>query len=438
MHESLSNRGKDAVSTKLRPDIEIFFEALQNAWHAEENIKGSFPLNMAENKLCWPMLRNKIQDIIRLREIPNWVANYTGIGGADEFLEVIAQFLSTYLAKTQIESIHLAASAGATAVLELASMVLCDPGDVAVIPAPSYPVYTQDIGNKAGVKRYDLNIFYDLPRLRADAMLTIEQLEKAKREITEKGDEFRILLITRPDNPTGFVYSSQELKTIANWCILNNVHLVINELYGLSIIDKTHKDIAEDYRSGERFESAFPLVKNLQSPFVHIVYGLSKDFGISGFRVGFIYSQNEAFLTAYRNLNAPHMISNLTQWIISECLTDHQFVSSFIELNQKEITNSYSVVIRMLKKLNIPYIPSYGGLFVWIDLSEFMQENSYVEEHNLWLSLYREKGILLTPGQGFGHEKFGQFRLIFTFLPRPTLEMAMDKLSQYVYDHRSE
>ena len=433
---SLSKRGRAAIHTELRPDFKIFFEATQNIWDEETNPSGAFPLNMAENKLCWPMLRNKIHEILRINEIPNWVANYTGISGHDEFVEVMAGFISKFIAKTEISHKHLASSAGVTAVLEVASWVICNSGDVAVIPAPSYPVYTQDIGNKSGVERYDLLSFHNINEVQEGVKVTVGQLEDAWAEIKNNGKKFKLLILTSPDNPTGTVYELNEIESIADWCINNQVHLIINELYGLSIIDTSHDEITSDYSRSYRFQSAFPLVNNLKSDYVHIIYGLSKDFSISGFRVGFIYSLNEHFLEAYKNLNAPHMVSNLTQWVMLKLFDQDNFIASFIRQNQKELTESYVVVVRALKKLKIPYIPSRGGLFVWIDLSDLMSENTYESEHQLWLSLYEEKGILLTPGKGFGHSKFGQFRLIYTFLQRSALEKAMEKLAEYCLERQ--
>ena len=432
MDLSISNRGIEAINTELRPDFKIFFEAAQNIYDKDLNPEGSFPLNMAENILCWPMIRNRINEIFRTSEVPDWVANYTGMGGSEEFLKAMSEFISEHLAKTTIDPSHLAASAGVTAVLELASWILCDSGEVAVFPAPSYPVYTQDIGNKARVERCNLQLFHDLDEVQYGLGVTIDKLEDTKGNIEKEGKVFKLLVITRPDNPTGVVCSPSELESIATWCANNKIHLIINEVYGLSSINTQHPAIASDYRDHSKFESAFTIVKRLESDYVHIIYGVSKDFSMSGFRAGLIYSLNKNFLSAYKNLNAPHLVSNLTQWTIIELFKDNDFLSTYISLNQKEITESYVIVIGALRKLEIPYIPIRGGLYVWIDLSNYLSHNSSEAESDLWLSMYNETGILLTPGQGFGHSKFGQFRLVFTFLKRETIKTAMKGLEKYL------
>ncbi len=436
MSISISKRGQKSVNTVLRPDLEAFFEASANIWHEHDNPGGVFPLNMAENKLCWPLLKEGIQKILAAREIPDWTANYTGIAGSEIFLDSMAEFLTRHLAKTEITSDKLVTSAGATAVLDLVSWVLCDEKEFAVFPAPSYPVYTQDIGNRSRVNRYDLVTVHDLDEASDGIKISTDDLDRALKEIRDMDGSLGMLVITRPDNPTGSIYSIDELRQISAWCLSNKVHLVINELYGLSLLNTEHPEIKDDYADDVQFESAFPLVKDLQSDYVHVIYGMSKDFSISGFRIGILYSENEQMLKAYRNLNAPHMISNPTQWMLSELLTNSAFVKDYISSNQRALTESYVVVIKTLKKCKLSYVPVRGGLFLWLDLSEFLEEGSPEGELKLWQRIYQNSGILLTPGEGFGHSKYGQFRLVFSFIDKNALEEAMKRLNQFVESER--
>lgn len=126
------------------------------------------------------------------------------------------------------------------------------------------------------------------------------------------------------------------------------------------------------------------------------------------------------------------MVSNYAQWIFQKVLEDHDFVDKYIQINQTLLTESYLVAVKTFRKLNIPYVPAAGSLFVWIDLSEFLSEQSQEAENQFWLELYQETGILLTPGEGFGHSKRGQFRVVFPCLPKEDLEVAMGRLENYI------
>lgn len=434
----LSIRGFEATKTELRTDMDLFFEANSDLWHKKKNPNGKFPLNLAENNQSWKLMKTKMEKVLSQSSIPKWVSNYTAIVGHPSFLESIASFMSKYITGCPINHENLAASSGSTAVVELCAWVLCDAGDVAMMPAPCYPVYTQDIKFKAGVDRYNLITHHELSDLKSGSLLNIGHLETAVRSLNQKGKVVRMLLLTNPDNPTGIIYTKKQMQQIANWCMKNKIHLVVNELYALSTIDVSQKEIAGAYNDKFEKQSFAQIINNEESDYLHMIYGLSKDFGISGMRVGLVYSKNQEFLASYTNLNAPHMVSNLTQWLVQEVLTDKKFIKKYIASNQKSLTNSYSMVTTTLDDIDIPYVPARGSLFVWLDMSEFLSENTEAAEQVLWKSLYEQSGVLLTPGTGFGHSKKGQFRLVHSFLKKSALKAALKNMRKFVKIKRSQ
>ena len=432
MNKSLSSRGRKAANTLLRVDWHIFSEATKNLYDKVNNPNGAFTLNVAENRLSWFIMKEKIEAVIRNNTIPDWVPLYTSCLGAPSFRTVLAEFLSVFLTKCSVSPDHLALSAGATAVIEMTSWLLCEAGDVAVFPAPSYPVYKQDINNKAGVERYNLITHFEIDELKNTPILSIQLLEKAKAEIQSQGKRFRMLVLTTPDNPTGGMIDFEKLSLIADWCIANQIHLIANEIYGLSLINTLHPELVNDYENQANFDSFAKIMETQKSDYLHLWYALSKDLGVSGFRVGVLYSHNELLLQAYDNLNAPHLVSNFTQWVFELVLNDHDFMKNYIQKNQELLTESYLVVIRTLRKLNIPYLPSRGSLFVWMDLSTYFFGQTQEAETAFWEKLYYETGVLLTPGEGFGHTKKGQFRLVFPCHTKAELEVAMERLDNYL------
>ena len=432
LSDSLSLRGQLASKSVLRVDFEIYFEAIKNIYHKTNNPGGTFPLNVAENKLCWPLLKAHIEQLVEKNSIPDWVANYTNSTGSPSFRDVVAKFYERFISKCEINPEHLAMSAGATSIIDLTSWILGEPGDVVVIPAPCYPVYKQDMQNKAGLTRYDLITHHDITEIKNGPLLKTSHLDKALEKIESQGKKFRILIITNPDNPTGGLYSKSKLAEFSDWCIAHKIHLIVNEIYGLSLINTQHLELQEDYNDHVDFHSFITIMKEKQSEYLHHWYALSKDFGASGFRVGMVYSLNKIFLEAYNNLNAPSMVSNFTQWVFELVLNDHLFVEKYIEANQRLLTENYLAVIRQLRELAIPYAPAQGSPFVWLDLSEFLEKNEQSVETEFWEELYQQTGILLTPGNGFGHSKRGQFRLVHSCFVKEDLEVAMDRLAYFI------
>ena len=95
------------------------------------------------------------------------------------------------------------------------------------------------------------------------------------------------------------------------------------------------------------------------------------------------------------------------------------------------------MVVTWLRRMRVPYIPSRGSLFAWIDLSEFLDSESVDGELALWESIYRESGVLLTPGVGFGHSKHGLFRVVYPCVTVAELAVALDRLEGFVQAKRS-
>jgi len=434
--DSLSSRGARAAASPLRIDYDALRETERDRYHPTENAQGKIPLNIAKNRLSWPDLRAKIESIASSESIPDWVPSYTAAGGAPAFRKALAHFMGTHLTGCSIEPDEVVVSPGATGVIEMTAFVLAEEGDVAVIPAPCYPVYTKDLGNFSQIERYDLVTHHEISEIADGPLLTVDDLERAWKDITDSGRRFRLLILTSPDNPTGGIYSVERLNRIADWCIAHHVHLIVNEIYGLSIIDTAHPDISDDYVSKVEFSSFGQVMKARQSEYLHLWYSLSKDLGISGFRVGILWTLNKRALEAYENLNLTHSLSNYTQWVLSRVLTEDEFIHDFITRNQQRLTDSYALAARSFRAMGVPYVPARGSLFLWVDLSEFLGEDSESGEMRLWREIFDDTGVLLTPGVGFGHSKHGLFRFVYPCVQYDELEVAMVRLASYADKRR--
>jgi aspartate/methionine/tyrosine aminotransferase len=429
---SLSGRGARAADSPLRIDHDAFRQAAANRYHPESNPEGALPLNIAENRLGWPDLRGKIEEVSRSARVPDWVSKYASHRGSLPFRAAAAGFLSAHLTGRPVDPDHLGVSAGATGVIEMTAFLLADPGDVAVIPAPCYPVYRKDIGNMAGVERYDLVTHEELSEVAHGPVLDVGHLDRALQELSSQGRRFRMLILTAPDNPTGAIYTAERLERIADWCIEHEIHLVVNEIYGLSLIDTSHPALEADYVDPEPFISFGQIMDDRRSDRLHLIYALSKDLGISGFRTGLVYTHNAAFIRAYENLNLTHTVSNHTQWLLAHVLSDRDFMTGYVQRNQARLTEAYAIVVEAMRRAGIPYVPSRGSLFCWIDLSELLEDHSEAGELALWQRLFDETGVLLTPGVGFGHAGHGRFRVVYPCVEVDELRVAMKRLEGFV------
>ncbi|WP_201766075.1 pyridoxal phosphate-dependent aminotransferase [Nafulsella turpanensis] len=389
-------------------------------------------MNVAENSLMTHLMKEQVDAILSRHKVPEWVFHYTDPSGNPEVRAVIARFLEQYLCGCPIEPDAIGFSAGASAIIEVSAFLLGDKGDVVVIPAPSYPMYTNDMGVKSGLVRYDLQTHYHLAEHGADGPVKKDMLENVWDELNAQEKNFKLLVITSPDNPTGVVYSEQRLRELAGWCIQHKVHMVVNEIYGLSRINTEGGKVQKEDREEVRHASFAKIMAEYRSDYLHLWYALSKDFASSGMRFGIVHSLNKDFLEGFANVNVPHMVSNLTQWIMGELFRNTAFIESYLEENRKRLTGSYEVVVAALNRIGVPYIPASGSLFVWADFSQYLKETSGQEEEKLWLNIYRNTGVLLTPGSGFRHQKKGLFRIVHTAVPTAHLKVAMDRMTAYL------
>ena len=418
----LSRRGRKKAGEPLRPDFALFERAQENPY-ADDNREGAITLCIAENLLQWPTMRDKLGAIAANTDWPEWLAAYSPLGGQVVFRQAVATFVGTHIAGTTLSADHFCGSAGATAVVELTALCLGDPGDYAVFPAPAYQAYRPDVNSKAGLERYDIQT-YAQPPDGPFHPLSVTDLDRSYREL---GERFRLLVLTQPDNPTGAVYSEEQLTAVADWCVAKKVHLVVNEIYALSQFDRGAGGIANE----APYTSFLPLLEQRRSPYLHWWYSFSKDFGISGFRVGLLYSRNEELLAAYTNFNAPHQIANPVQWLLSELLGDDRWVSDYRAQNRRLLTEAYTTVTGALDGIGVPYAHARGSLFVWADFSNYLPERSRDEAQRWWERLYEQTGVLLTAPGGLGQTEEGWFRIVYSGVSQQALEEAMSRINGF-------
>jgi len=375
---------------------------------------------------------------------------------------------------------NLILGAGCNAVLENLCMTLADPGDVVLIPTPYYAAFEFDLGSRAGCHVLPVNTMeYHPPGNKggissANAAIPAScyypnkaSLDAAYENTLDEtnGRPPRILLISHPNNPLGVCYPPHVMKECIDWCRENEVHLISDEIYAGSVYrqgvvaDTTTANGEEDART---FVSAMELAADHETstenglglgPYIHLVYALSKDFALSGLRVGVAYTENEEILFALQKLNDFCQISSHTQLLVERMLAAKvkynggvdSFVNVYLEANNRNIRARSDKLVQCLDDLNIPYLKPDSGLFLWMDFREFLPQLSPTEsiqnesleskerrERELYLSLMKEYGLLFTPGMSMRNEKAGFFRCVFTAASEEEFELGLVRIRKFV------
>jgi aspartate aminotransferase len=162
---------------------------------------------------------------------------------------------------------------------------IIDPGDEVILPSPFWTTYPECI-KLAGGKAVE--VFADESQ---NYLVTVEQLEAARTPKT------KALLFCSPSNPTGSVYSPEQVKAIGEWALKNNVWIIADEIYEHLLYD------------GAKAPSMPVVVPGLADSTI-IINGVAKTYAMTGWRVGWMIGPKDV-IKAATNLQS-HLTSNVS------------------------------------------------------------------------------------------------------------------------------
>ena len=165
--------------------------------------------------------------------------------------------------KHPCESEQITIANGVTSAIAMMMYAICNNGEKVLLPAPYYSALPNDFNT----------LFGAIPCI-VDGQISKHTLETAYRA----NPSTKALFLTNPSNPLGDILSSEKLDEIVQWCVSRDIHLISDEIYALGSWNG-------NFLSAAKYMDDYP-------EHVHILYGMSKDLAIAGFRCGCIYSRN--------------------------------------------------------------------------------------------------------------------------------------------------
>mmetsp|Transcript_9735 Transcript_9735/g.31710 ORF Transcript_9735/g.31710 Transcript_9735/m.31710 type:complete len:439 (+) Transcript_9735:146-1462(+) len=387
------------VLTYLDKVLEAF--AKPYSGEADDDDEGFLLLAVAENKLTWPLLKPRLEAALS-KPLPPWVANYGPMHGQPQCREVVERFFQTYVSSRKVPCFLLT---GVAACLTHLFATILDEGDRVLVPAPYYAAFGYDLNALAGVQVVPCDL---------------DNLERYAGEA---------LLLTSPHNPSGEVYSSERLRKVAKFCEARKMHLVSDEIYALSTFRRT--------KTAPSFVSMLD-VDDVAPERRHVVWGMSKDFGMSGLRVGVVFSENPTVQAALSSLANFSSVSGVVQHLLIDLLSDHTWCDAFLRANRTALDDAATLVETRLEELGLPFVRPDAGMFLLVDLSEFLP-NFHADEDAVYRHLADHYKLVLTPGESMGCAKKGWFRICFAWLgSMDTLQVAMDRIAHFVNAQRQD
>jgi len=162
---------------------------------------------------------------------------------------------------------------------------IVDKGDEVLLPAPYWTTYPEAIKLAGGVP---VKVFADETQ---NYLVTVEQLEAARTPKT------KALLFCSPSNPTGSVYSVEQVKAIGEWALKNNIWIISDEIYEHLLYDGATAP-------------SMPVVVPALADTCIIINGVAKTYAMTGWRVGWMIGPKDV-IKAATNLQS-HLSSNVS------------------------------------------------------------------------------------------------------------------------------
>lgn len=396
----LSKRGQHSMDFPNFMD-EWGLQVLANQWNPDKNPQGFIDFGMAENKMCEDLLSKKIND--QSSTIPNTAMYYHEWRGTDTFRDAIASLLTDQLKTSKpVDADNLVVTNGLGSAIDLLSHTIVDPGDYMLAPSPYYYRVTNDTGHRAQTQIWNIDLRHD-PDESGGFKLTMEKLESGYQDAVASGANVRGIILINPHNPMGTIYSKQLIMDILNFASRHELHVVMDEIYALSIFDET-----------ATFTSVLSL-DTLPDPMrTHMLWGFSKDFCLSGFRCGVIHTCNPDIKEVLAQLSYFTSVPIIVQRKLTDIISDKEWLSStYFPTNLKRMRETYKLCTERLNAIGVPTFKAQAGFFVWANFSKFLKENTHEAEMELFKTFFAAR-VYLMPSQALYCKDPGWFRIVFT------------------------
>ncbi len=213
---------------------------------------------------------------------------YTPAGGLPELREAIAAKTLRDSGVT-VDAAQVLVTNGGKHAVYTAFAALCDPGDEVICPAPYWTTYPEAITLAGGVP-----VIVDTDDT-AGFKVTVDQLEAARTPRT------KVLLFVSPDNPSGSIYTPDEVAAIGRWAVEHGVWVITDEIY-------------EHLVYGDNEFSSMPALVPEIAEQCLIVNGVAKTYAMTGWRVGWLIGPNDVIKAATNfQSHATSNVSNVAQ-----------------------------------------------------------------------------------------------------------------------------
>ncbi|MDY3520077.1 pyridoxal phosphate-dependent aminotransferase [Riemerella anatipestifer] len=392
----ISNRAANMPASPIRKLVPYALAAKQRGTKV-------YHLNIGQ-----PDIETPETALAELQKIDLKVLEYSLSEGNLEYRKALENYYHS-LGFTDLTTDNFIVTNGGSEALNFALSTLCDEGDEIIIPEPYYANYngfSNHINAKVVAVPSSIESGFALP--------SIEEFEK---KITDKT---RAILICNPGNPTGYLYTKEELKRLAEIALKHDIVVISDEVYREYVYD------------GEKQTSMLEFPELAENCI--IIDSESKRYSMCGVRIGFMVTRSKVIKDAAMKFAQARLSPVLLGQIIAA--KAHQNDTAYIQSVREEYTKRRNLLVQLLNEIPGVNCPMPKGAFYCVaelpidDADKFAQWLLESYSHN-------NETIMVAPAGGFySNPELGKKQVRIAYVLKEedlkrSAELLKDALEKY-------
>ena len=338
-----------------------------------------------------------------IKAINDGFTQYTAVPGIVEVRQAIADKLQRDN-NLNYSPTDIIVSNGAKHSLFNLFQAVINPGDEVIIPAPYWVTYPEQVKYSSGIP-----VIIDTTEIN-NFKITADDLKAA---ITPKT---KMLVLTTPSNPTGSIYSKEELTALAEVLKGTDILVASDEMYEKLVYDA--KFVATASISEDMFNRTIT------------INGLSKSVAMTGWRFGYLATPKKELIAAMNKLQSQSTsnINSITQVAAIPALNGE--VDDEIEMMRQAFAGRAQEATNLMNEIpGLSVLKPEGAFYLFVNIKDVSNDSiEFCKE------LLQEVGVAVVPGIGFGSE--GYFRFSFA-TDMTTIREGIRRIEKFVKQKRA-
>lgn len=331
---------------------------------------------------------------------------YTPSGGIPELKQAIVSYVEReYQLRYQPKQVIV--TDGAKYALYLLFQAILNVGDEVIIPVPYWVSYGEQVKLAEGKP-----VFVSSTQEQS-FKVSVAQLEAVRT------DKTKAIILNSPSNPTGVIYTEEELRQIGEWAVAHNILIIADDIYGRLVYN------------GHRFTPIATISEAIRQQTI-IINGVSKTYAMTGWRIGFAVG-DEKIIQAMTQL-ASQSTSNpvaVSQYAAIEALTGEQStVEDMRQAFEKRLNHIYPKVAALP---GVSLIKPEGAFYLFPNVKKTLEICGYDNVTNWVEDLLQEAHVALVTGEGFGAPEHVRMNYATDLM---TLEKAIERMNDFIEKKR--